>query len=68
MGVLFVQLEQVSMALAEFEEWLCGVLESAGADGEVYGGYISGTLAAMSGSPSEETEEAIRDILSASLV
>lgn len=56
------------MASSSFEEWLCGVLESAGVDGEVYGGYISGSLATMAGSPREEVEETVQDILSGCLV
>ena len=53
---------------SSFEEWLCGVLEGAGADGEVYGGYISGSLAAMNGSPREEIQETVEEILSGCVV
>ena len=42
----------------------CGALEAAGVDGEVYGGYISGSLAAMEGSAREEIEETVEEILS----
>ena len=56
------------MASSPFEEWVCGVLEAAGVDGEVYGGYISGSLATIEGSLREEIEETIQDILSGSLV
>ena len=56
------------MTSSTFEEWLCGVLEAAGADGEVYGGYISGSLAAMTASSREEIEETVQDILSGLLV
>lgn len=51
-----------------FDEWLSGVLETAGVDGEVYGGYISGSLATMDGSPREEMLETLNDILSGCLV
>ena len=54
--------------MASFDEWLCEVLESAGVDGEVYGGYISGSLATMTGSPREDVEETVQDILSGCLV
>ena len=51
-----------------FEEWLCGVLEAAGVDGEVYGGYISGSLAAMGGCPREEIEETVSEVLAGCMV
>ena len=56
------------MASSAFSDWLCVVLETAGVDGEVYGGYISGSLAAMTGSPREDVEETVQDILSGCLV
>ncbi|CAI8029094.1 Coiled-coil domain-containing protein 43 [Geodia barretti] len=55
------------MASSAFSDWLCVVLETAGVDGEVYGGYISGSLAAMTGSPREDVEETVQDILSGCL-
>ena len=54
--------------LPGFEDWLCGVLEAAGADGEVYGGYIGGSLATMEGSSREEMEETLQEILSVCVV
>ena len=51
-----------------FDKWLSGVLEGVGVDGEVYGEYISGSLAAMDGSPPEEIQETVQDILSGCLV
>ena len=51
-----------------FEDWLCGVLEAAGADGEVYGGYIGGNLSTMEGSSREEMEETLQEILSVCVV
>lgn len=51
-----------------FEEWLCGVLEAAEADGEVYGGYISGSLATMEGATREEIHENVQEILSGCVV
>lgn len=53
---------------SDFEEWLCGVLEAAGADGEVYGGYISGSLATMEGATREEIHENVQEILSGCVV
>ena len=51
-----------------FEEWLCGVLEAAGVDGEVYGGYIGGSLATMGGCPREEIEETVNEVLAGCMV
>ena len=51
-----------------FDEWLCGVLEVAGVDGEVYGGYISGSLATMEGTTREEIHENVQEILSGCVV
>ena len=56
------------MAGNSFEEWLSGVLDAAGADGEVYGGYISGSLGTMEGSSPEEIEETLIEILSVCVV
>lgn len=53
---------------SDFGEWLCGVLEAAGADGEVYGGYISGSLATMEGATREEICENVQEILSGCVV
>lgn len=60
-------LEDTSTALS-LDEWLCSVLETGGVDGEVYGGYICGSLSTMSGSDREEIVETIQDILSGCLV
>ena len=58
----------MASSVPDFEEWLCGTLEAAGVDGEVYGGYISGSLAAMEGSAREEIEETVEEILSGCVV
>ena len=56
------------MAGSRFEQWLSDVLDAAGADGEVYGGYISGSLGTMEGSSQEEMEETLMEILSVCVV
>ena len=57
-----------SPSSSPFQEWLCGVLEDGGVDGEVYGGYISGSLAAIGGSSREEVQETLEETLSGCLV
>lgn len=52
----------------KFDEWLLDYLEGLNVDGEVYGGYISGTLRMLEGAGPDEAEEALSDILSACLV
>ena len=52
----------------DFESWLVELLDSVDADGEVYAGYISGTLQTLEGSTPSEIEEALGEILSACLV
>ena len=52
----------------DLELWLSELLNSVGVDGEVYGGYISGTLATMEGSSQSEMEEALVDILTGCVV
>ena len=51
------------MARAGFDLWLIELLHSLDVDGEVYGGYISGTLEAMDDVAQGEIEEALVDIL-----
>ena len=47
----------------EFDLWLIELLHTLDVDGEVYGGYISGTLGAMDDVPQGEIEEVLVDIL-----
>ena len=50
------------MAL-DFDSWLKELLHSHGADGEVFGEYISGTLATMEEASRDEINENLVDIL-----
>ena len=52
----------------DFDGWLTELLNSLDVDGEVYSGYISGTLTTLEGTEEEEVEEAMVNILSACLV
>ena len=52
----------------DLELWLSELLNSVGVDGEVYGGYISGTLSTMEGSSQSEMEETLVDILTGCVV
>ena len=52
----------------DLELWLSELLNSVGVDGEVYEGYISGTLATMEGSSQSEMEETLVDILTGCVV
>lgn len=52
----------------DMELWLSELLNSVGVDGEVYGEYISGTLATMEESSQSEMEEALVDILTGCVV
>ena len=52
----------------DFEKFLRDALDDAGVDGEVYGGYISGSLGAMEGSPSSDIETMLQETLSVCLV
>ncbi len=56
------------MAVPDFEGWLSDFLEGLNVDGEVYGGYISGTLRTLEGAGPDEAEEALSDILTACIV
>lgn len=51
-----------------FDSWLAGRLDSAGTDGEVFSGYISGTLDSLDGATSSEVEESLLEILQSCLV
>ncbi len=53
---------------SEFDGWLSGFLDGLDVDGEVYGGYIGGTLRTLEGAGPDEVEEALSDILTACLV
>lgn len=52
----------------EFEQWLRDHLDSHGADGEVFGDYISGTLNTMEESSEEEIFESLLEILQGCVV
>lgn len=56
------------MAEEEFDGWLRGCLDSAGVDGEVFSGYISGTLNTLEGSTPSEIQESLLEILQSCLV
>ena len=56
------------MASRSFEEWVAGVLDAVGVDGEVYGVYISGSLDTAEGMSGEEMTETVMEILSVCLV
>lgn len=56
------------MASLDFGPWLTGVLDSAGIDGEVFGGYISGTLDTLEGATFSEVEESLLETLQGCLV
>ena len=55
------------MASAEKEEhfgsWLRDLLDSHGADGDVFGEYVNGALETMEGSSVDEISENLQDIL-----
>ena len=51
-----------------FDTWLSVCLNAAGLDGEVFSGYISGTLGTMEDSSPQEIEESLLDILQGCLV
>ena len=50
------------------ELWLRELLDSYGADGEVFGEYISGTLNTMEDSPEDEIYESLLEILQGCVV
>ena len=57
-----------ALASGSFEEWVAGVLDAVGVDGEVYGAYISGSLDTAEGISGEEMTETVTEILSVCLV
>lgn len=65
LGWLNFVLTWLGMASPSVESWLEERLNAAGADGEVFGSYIYGTL--KSSSP-EEVEEALLEILQGCVV
>lgn len=52
----------------DFQAWLTERLDAAGTDGEVFSGYISGTLSSLEGAEASEVEESLLEILQGCLV
>ena len=48
--------------------WLRGYLDSAGVDGEVFSGYITGTLSTLEGSSEAEIQESLLEVLQSCVV
>lgn len=51
-----------------FQAWLTERLDMAGTDGDVFSGYISGTLGSLEGAEASEIEESLLEILQGCLV
>ena len=52
----------------DFECWLAERLNAAGIDGEVFSGYISGTLSSLEDPSPDETQESLVEILQGCVV
>lgn len=52
----------------DFDSWLPSYLDSVNVDGEVFAGYISGTLRTLEGAAPNEVEESLLEVLQSCVV
>ena len=52
----------------DFVDWLTGLFNGLGLDGDVYGSYIGGTLSSLGDASLGEVEESLEEILDSCLV